>query len=310
METVETLTEYYEMTCKKLPRDLQRSNGLRRHFNVFRRDKCFGIMPFRQRDYYKVSLCRGQAVLYTEKGEVAVDYPAIFFSSPVVKFGWRNISDEQAGFVCLFNELYVNAELRQQLKQLNRLFDDEVYSFIRLTDEQYELLCGYFKKMHEEYSDPFEFPYKEEVIQNILKLIIYTCMKIRISKAPWNRAEKPDLLVSRFFDLLDAQFPVDSPHNPIQIKAPADFAKHLFVHVNHLNHTIKQYTGKPTSRLIQERRMAEALSLLRNSDWTIAEIGASLGFDYPQHFNAFFRKLAGASPRAYREELTSKLANS
>jgi AraC-like DNA-binding protein len=46
--------------------------------------------------------------------------------------------------------------------------------------------------------------------------------------------------------------------------------------------------------------MAEALSLLRNTDWTIAEIAESLGFDYPQHFHNFFKKQTGLGPREYR----------
>lgn len=259
-----------------------------------------GTMPFRQRDYYKISLCRGRAVLYTGSGEVEIDAPAIFFSSPVVPFGWKNISDDQQGFVCLFNELYVDAGLREKLKQLHRLFEDDLYPFLRLTDAQYDLLYGYFQKMYDEYRDPFEFPFTEAVIQDILELILYTGMKIRMSVSPQHKTEKPDLLVSRFLDMLDAQFPVDSPRNPIQLKTPADFARQLFVHVNHLNHTVKHYTGKPTSRLIQERRMAEALSLLKNTDWSISEIASSLGFEYPQYFNAFFRKLAGISPRTYR----------
>lgn len=300
METTETLEQYYEMTCRKLPVDLQRANGLTRHFNVFCRNRCFGIMPFRRRDYYKITLCSGQAVLYTEKGEVKVDYPAIFFSNPVTRFGWRNISIDQQGFVCIFNEMYVNAELKRGLKNLNRLFNDEIYSLVKLTDEQYELLAHYFVIMLEEYNDSFEFTYKEDIIQNILKLILYTSTKIELAARPCHKEEKKHMLVSRFIDLLDGQFPVDSPRHPIELIAPGDFADNLHIHVNHLNHLIKQYTGKSTSRLILEKRMAEALSLLRNTDWTIAEIAESLGFDYPQHFHNFFKKQTGLGPREYR----------
>ncbi|GAA4307231.1 AraC family transcriptional regulator [Compostibacter hankyongensis] len=300
METIETLAQYYEMTCRKLPVDLQRGDRLTRHFNVFRRNKCFGIMPFRRRDYYKISLCRGDAVLYTDKGEVKIDYPAIFFSNPAVKFGWHNISKEQQGFVCLFNELYVNAELKQELKRLDRLFEGEVYSFVKLTDEQYGLLSRYFTIMLDEYNDAFEFIYKEDVIQHILRLILYTTMKIYLSSRPGRKEEKQHMIVSRFIDLLDGQFPVDSPRHPIQLITPSDFASHLHIHVNHLNHLIKHYSGKPTSRLILEKRLSEAISLLRNTDWSIAEIAESLGFAYPQYFNHFFKTQTGMSPREYR----------
>ena len=299
-ETIETLAQYYELTCRKLPAELRGGNGLRRHFNVFRRDNCMGVMPFRRRDYYKISLCVGQAVLYTEKGEIAVDYPAIFFSNPSIRFGWRNISKEQQGYVCLFNELYINASLRQELKHLNALFDEDVYPFLRLTTEQYEKLAGYFQMMRDEYCDATSFVYQEEMIQNILKMILYTAMKIkRATTSSFGTSAYPQI-VKQFIDLLDGQFPVDSPQDPVQLITPGDFATALHVHVNHLNHLIKQYTGKPTSRLIMEKRLSEALSLLQSTDWTIAEVGASLGFGYPQHFNNFFKKQTGLSPKAYK----------
>lgn len=306
-DTIETLAQYYEMTCRKLPPEWQKGGGLNRHFNVFCRSNCFGVMPFRHRDYYKITLCRGQAVLYTDKGEVKINEPAIFFSSPTIKFGWRNISEEQQGYVCLFNELYLNAELKRELTQLNSLFDDAIYPFVKLTEEQYAQLFHYFKLMYQEYNDASGFAYREEVIQSILKLILYTAMKIRLAGRSPGKAEKKHFMVSRFIDLLDGQFPVDSPRHPIEMTTPHDFARHLHIHVNHLNHLIKEYTGKPTSRLIMEKRLTEALSLLQNTDWTITEIAYSLGFEYPQHFNSFFKKQAGKSPRDYRKQLLQNI---
>jgi AraC-like DNA-binding protein len=305
MEAIETLEQYYEMTCRQLPADLQRTDGLSRHFNIFERVECFKPMPFRRRGYYKINLCKGQGLLYTEKGEVEIDKPALFFSSPMHKFGWRNVSREQQGFVCLFNEIYIKADLRQGLKKLNRLFTDEVYPFVELTNKQYSLLYNYFRIMSEEYNGSFE--YKEEIIQNMLRLIVYTAIKIRQSNHAVPKAEKQHLLVGCFLDLLDAQFPVDSPLDPIQLRTPADMASRLNVHVNHLNHVIKQYTGKSTSQIIGERKIAEAISLLKNTNWTAAEIGFSLGFEYPQYFNIFFKKLAGQSPGAYRHSLSENI---
>jgi AraC-like DNA-binding protein len=159
--------------------------------------------------------------------------------------------------------------------------------------------------MSDEYHGSFE--YKEEIIQNILKLIIYTAIKIRLTAHPDQKTGKQNLLVTQFLDVLDAQFPVDSPLHAIQLKTPADFAAQLHIHVNHLNHIIRQYTGKTTSRLITEKRIAEAISLLKNTEWTVAEIGFSLGFDYPQHFNAFFKRLTGKSPRTYRRVLSGHI---
>jgi len=42
--------------------------------------------------------------------------------------------------------------------------------------------------------------------------------------------------------------------------------------------------------------------LLRNSDWSMAEIGYCLGFEHPSNFNNFFKKHIGQSPNHYRRQ--------
>lgn len=305
MEDLETIQQYYESTCRGLPLDLQRGNGLTRHFNVFVRNNCFKTLPFIRRDYYKICLCKGNAILFTEKGEIEVNKPTLFFSSPLVKFGWRNISEEQQGYICVFNEVFVTADIRAELKRLNQVFEKDIYPLVALTDQQYDQLSGYFATMADEYKDCFEF--KDEMIRHLLKVVILSGMKIRKSLSPVRLAERKDYLVGRFLDLLDSQYPIDSPRNTIHLKAPADFASELNIHINHLNHIIKANTGKTTGQLIAEKKIAEALSLLKNTDWTVQEISGSLGFEYPQYFNLFFKRQTGKSPKTYRSLFVSHI---
>jgi len=305
MEPFETIKDYYETTCRSLPLDLQRGSGLTRHFNVFLRNNCFKTLPFVRRDYYKICLCKGNAILFTEKGEVEVNSPTLFFSSPLLKFGWRNVSEEPKGYVCVFNEVFVTPGIRAELKRLHHIFEKDVYPLVPLTEAQYEQLERYFSTMASEYRDCFEF--KDEMIKHLLKVILLTGMKIRKALAPVKLGERKDYQVGRFLDLLDSQFPIDSPRSTVHLRTPADFANALNIHINHLNHLIKTNTGKTTGQLIAEKKIAEALSLLKNTDWTIQEISTSLGFEYPQYFNLFFRRQTGKSPKAYRSLFVSNL---
>ena len=104
-----------------------------------------------------------------------------------------------------------------------------------------------------------------------------------------------------FMNLLDCQFPIASPKTVVALKTAADFADKLNIHTNHLNHCLKAHFGKSTSSLIQERIVAEAIELLRYSNWSIADIGYSLGFAYPQHFSSFLKRNSGYPPRYYRD---------
>jgi AraC-like DNA-binding protein len=109
-----------------------------------------------------------------------------------------------------------------------------------------------------------------------------------------------DRLANAFFSLLNQQFPVDSPENSLKLLTPAHFADQLHVHVNHLNSVVKKHSGKSTRNIIHERIVAEAKALLRNTNWNIAEIAYALGFEYPSHFNKYFKQFSSVTPMEFR----------
>lgn len=301
MDKQETLIHYYHTTNRALPFDLQCSNGNSSHFNVLKRDQCAVSIPFNRKDYYKICLTTGKAILNTDNGDLEINQPAVFFSKPDLKFGWKNVSEEQGGYVCLFNEPYICTELKRELDTLYVTFENSPYPFLFLDPAQFDAFRHYFQLMQTEYQQNFE--HKDKMIESALKLIIYSSIKIRSDACPPAKRILPNRLVHRFLDLLENQFPIDAPGHSLLLKSPADFAKQLCVHVNHLNNSVKNYTGKPTSRVIQEKMVKEAKNLLKHTDWDIAEIAYSLGFGHPQNFNNFFKKAAGESPRLFKSNL-------
>ena len=72
-------------------------------------------------------------------------------------------------------------------------------------------------------------------------------------------------------------------------------------YVNHLNHAVKEVTGKSPSVLISARIINEAKALLKYSDWSVSDIAFSLGFEYPTYFNQFFKKNTGVTPLSLRK---------
>ena len=117
---------------------------------------------------------------------------------------------------------------------------------------------------------------------------------------PYQKA--PIRITSRFFDLLEEQFPVVSPLKPIKLVSASDFAECISVHVNYLNRMVKDTTGKTTSHLIAERIIKEAVALLKQTDWTISEIALALGFIQSNYFSSFFKRHIGQTPQEYRRE--------
>ncbi|QES88435.1 AraC family transcriptional regulator [Rhizosphaericola mali] len=299
MENSESLWQYYQRTKKQIPEDFLASRGTTSHFNVMQRFSCTGSLPFQRIDYYKICLIKNAALLHTESKTVAINTPSIVFSSPEKKYGWESLGDEQIGFICLFNDAYLSAELKASLKKLYSLFQNSVYPLITLSEEEYAIFNQYFQRLEDEYTSDFE--YKTEGIYYLLKLIIYQGIKTQINHCPKVKSTSNiNPIVSKFMQLLDGQFPVDSPLNELKYKSASEFAEALHVHVNHLNHTLKTITGKSTTQIINEKITAEAIDLLSNTDWSITEIGNSLGFEYLQHFTLFIKKQTGKNPKSFR----------
>lgn len=96
-------------------------------------------------------------------------------------------------------------------------------------------------------------------------------------------------ITGMFKDLLERQFPLESASGSLKFRSAQDFAQAMSVHVNYLNRCVKSVTGKPTSGHISERIMTEAKALLRYTDWSIADIAYSLGFEYLTYFNNYFK---------------------
>ena len=101
----------------------------------------------------------------------------------------------------------------------------------------------------------------------------------------------PQRITERFFSLLEQQFSINSPDDGIQVRTPKDYAAKLCVHVNYLKKNLKEMTGKSTSELLSERTAREGKILLKHSDWSIAQIAFSLGFDEVFHFSKFFKNV-------------------
>jgi AraC family transcriptional activator of pobA len=268
-------------------------------FNVYPREViCNRTLRYSRRDFYKVSLLQGTSqFLYATRG-VLIDRPALVFSSPLIPYAWEPIAGDQRGYVCLFTEEFLLSHDRPTSLQESPLFKVGTDPVFFLDEMQYADFERLFQKMHQELHTGYL--YKEDLVRTYLNLLLHEALKMQPQTTYFKPPNAATRIVSLFQDLLERQFPIESPDRGLTLRTPKDFATRLSVHVNHLNKAVRELTQKTTGQHIADRLIAEAKALLQHTSWSTAEIAYSLGFEYPTYFNNFFKKHTGTTPSALR----------
>ncbi|WP_157485279.1 helix-turn-helix domain-containing protein [Flavobacterium sp. ACAM 123] len=82
------------------------------------------------------------------------------------------------------------------------------------------------------------------------------------------------------------------------------YAGVLYVTAGHLNKVVKQTTGKPVKKILEETLIMEAKNRLDDDQITINRLSEELGFNSPSSFSTFFKKHVGIAPSVYRSSLS------
>ncbi|UFH56559.1 AraC family transcriptional regulator [Spirosoma sp. KNUC1025] len=298
MKKTETIEDFYQQKFNWLPQNLHQDMM---RFNVFRLEDCLKAdaapMQYSRRDFYKISLIRGRNAYHYADKSIEIAGATLIFFNPHVPYTWSSLSDDKTGFFCIFKDGFFNERMRGGLNELPMFMPGGKPAY-PLSPQQDEQVSQLFEKMLDEISS--DYRYKYDLIQSYVTELIHYALKMEPSETLYQHADAKSRITAVFTELLERQFPIESPSQRFSLRSAKDFAEQLAVHVNHLNRSIRETTGKTTTDHIAERLLSEAIALLKHTDWNIAQISYSLGFEEPAHFNNFFKKQTQQTPSSYR----------
>ena len=298
MDKTQTLEHFYQQKFNSVPQTLQNGVG---HFNVFRIEDCHGPnatpVTYSRRDFYKVTLVRGEYLYHYADKSLVVKGTTLMFFNPNVPYTVQALSESTTGYFCIFTESFFTEKIRGSLNELP-MFSIGGKPAYFLNDTQEQFVGGIFEKMLEEINSDYVFKY--DLLRNYVTELTHYALKSEPSESLYQHPNAQSRITAVFTELLERQFPIETPSQRFALRSAKDFAERLAVHVNHLNRSIKVTTGKTTTDLISERVLTEAKSLLKHTDWNISEIGYCLGFEEAAHFNNFFKKQTAFTPGHFR----------
>jgi AraC family transcriptional regulator, transcriptional activator of pobA len=298
MEKTLTLEEFYEKKLGRSPSFLTKEIG---HFNVFRSHNLVGerarLVPYSRKDYYKISLIKGRNRYHYADKTVEVPEHTLFFGNPMIPYSYEPLEEEQQGQYCIFTDAFFNHYGNIKEYPVFKPGGNPVFI---LNAEQFEEIKQIYLRMEKEIET--DYTYKYDVLRNLVFELIHTAMKLQPATFTLYKDTGANTrITSMFTELLERQFPIETPNQHMKLRTPTDFAEHLSVHTNHLNRAIRSISGKTTTKSIAERILQEARILLKQTDWTVAEIAYCLGFEESSHFISFFRKNMLITPKRFRE---------
>ena len=287
-----------------LPPDIQQEIG---HFNLFDVAELFQRlrakqgkheMPYDRRAYYKISLISGRnRAEYADK-VIDIEQHALLFATPRVPYHWVPQDMEQSGHFCVFTaDFLLPAKSGVVLDELP-LFRAGNSPVFQVSEAESAEITAIFLKMHREINS--QYAYKYDLLRNYVLELIHFGQKLQPVTALYPAHTASARVTSLFIELLERQFPIETPQQRLRLRTATDYAERLAVHVNHLNRVLKETTGHTTSSLIGSRVTQEAKLLLKQTKWNISEISDSLGFAEVAHFSNFFKRQTSLSPANFR----------
>jgi AraC family transcriptional activator of pobA len=253
---------------------------------------------YSRKDFYKINLTTGKFIFHYADKSLETEETFLFFGNPNIPYSCEAVSLKFSGYTCLFTEEFLQLGDRSESLLQSPLFKLGGTPILTLDEEQKDFIIRVFKRMLAE--QEAEYAYKDELIRNYISLIIHEAVKMQPTVNQSKKTNAAERITAVFLELLERQFPIERTDRPLELKTAKDFARNLHVHVNYLNSSVKEVTGKPTTAHIAERIIIEAKALLQHTTWSIAEIAYALGFEYPTYFNNFFKKKTGEIPKSIR----------
>ena len=106
-------------------------------------------------------------------------------------------------------------------------------------------------------------------------------------------------VLQRFENLLNEYF-LNGDAERLGLPSVNYFADKISLSPNYFGDLVKRETGKSAKEYLRKKLLEAAKEQLMNPQKNITQVGISLGFQYPQHFVRFFKRMTGMTPSEFR----------
>jgi len=252
-------------------------HGKQYEIEVFDKNRDFKVTYPHRHDFYEILfLTQGNGTHTIDANEYVIKQNCVFFLSPG-QIHSLQLSDDIKGYIFLFtSEFYLLNKLdKNHLLELPFFYSlsNETPPLYLVDNKDINLITNLFAQACDENNQNLEE--SDDMIRSLLDI-------------------KGRLMVKRFKQLIEENY-----HKNLSIK---EYASLLAVTPNHLSETVKELTGRTSSKLISDKLILEIKRMLLHTDLTVSEIAYQLNFADQSYFTKYFKTHTGILPNDFRKE--------
>jgi AraC-like DNA-binding protein len=230
-----------------------------------------------------------------------IEAPVLIFISPEQVHHFQFTSPSK-GWVVLFSPKFLHDHgiTTSFLEGLGIFFACDMVPPIPLSVEGKSELVNFLKEIQTHWNTP-PYPFQMDMVAAWLRLFLLHCQKARPqvqNPTDPSQLHGQSKIVTQFKHLIEQHFRVSHK--------VAEYAKQLHITPNYLNDVVKAELQTSAKSLIMNRIILEAERLAVWSDLSAKEVGYTLGFEDPAHFNRMFKGHKGVSFQKQRALIREK----
>lgn len=204
---------------------------------------------------------------------------------------------QPAGWALVFHpELLRGTPLASMMKDYT-YFSYNANEALHLSEHERRTITECMEKIQAELQYPIDKHSKSLIVDNV-KLLLDYCIRFYDRQFITRENANKDIL-TRFENLVEDYLVTNASAEKgmLSVQYCAD---KLCLSASYLGDLLKKETGISALKHIQQKMLDVAKERVFDTSKSISEIAYELGFQYPQHFSRWFKKMAGCTPKEYR----------
>ena len=240
----------------------------------------------------------GELIRYVNQYKYPISKGVVQIVPPESIYFFETQTEVSEAKVLFFNEIFLKSEENKHVtKSIEALIAYHHNNFqpVHLSAEGFTQIKYILNEIEQELNTK-QSDYREIVTLLIIKLLFLLKRQKEHQKIPAQSMFPQALKTANdYLDLVEKHY--------LEYSQVNDYAKLLKITPKYLGEILKSAFGQNALFFIHNRKLKEALYLLRSSKYSISEISKHLGFASQSDFNRFFKKYYYATPKQFRDSV-------